>query len=340
MKNNIKNDVDLDKIWSELAVEAENKTNNGIFVRRIMPKSKCDLFLGIEKPLYKKLLILEADRSACELAKNFPESNGILVKTATLLHQKGDKESLIILLKDERFYDVFISLIDDIITSLIGIEDDSEAVKTLILRLKKWQIFMEQYTEGLGEEAIRGLFGELYFLLQFVLLKYGLEGIKSWKGFQKTNQDFYFKNVAIEAKTTTGREPSSIRISSERQLDRNGYKNLFIFHISMENTEEKGTTLPDLIFDIKNKIAGNDDLIDYFEAGLFETGYIDAHKDKYTCRFSVRNTSFYEVSDLFPKIIESGLPNGVGDVQYGISISECRHFMVEEEKVIKLLKYE
>lgn len=336
MMNNTET-FNLDKTWSELLTESNQSSNQGTFVRRVMPESKYDLFLGIEKPQSKKLFILKADKDAIELAKNLPESKGILTKTAVLPHEKNNQESLIISLKDERFYDVFTSLVADIIASLIKTTNDAEAVKTLILRLKKWQTFMEQSAEGLGEETIRGLFGELYFLSDFIFPKQSVQGIKSWKGFQNTNQDFYFPNVAVEVKTTVGREPKTIRIASERQLDKNGYPNMFIFHISLERTEENGISLPSLISDIRTKLSGNNDLIDYFETGLFDTGYIDAHRDKYSYKFSVRNATFYEVSDLFPKITESSLPNGIGDVQYGVSISECRHFAVEEDKVIKLL---
>lgn len=332
--------INLEEVWKELNAESRENSANRFLIRRVLPESQLDLFLGVEKPNYKKLLIVKANREAVKLAKNFPESKGILTKTAVLPDEKDDRESLIIALKDDKFADLFTSLAIDMISSLLDAKNDIEIVKTSLFRLKKWQSFMEHYRDGLSDETIRGLFGELYFLSSIVLSKYGIQGIKSWKGFQNTNQDFYFKNTAVEVKTTTGREPLSIRIASEKQLDKSGYPNLFIFHISLDKVDENGISLPELILNIRNKIAGNNDLVEYFEAGLFAIGYIDTHKEKYSEKFLVQESSFYEISDSFPKIIESTLPNGIDDVQYSISLSECKEFTSEEEKVIELLKYE
>lgn len=334
------NDFSLDAAWDQLIKEAAESTVNGIFSRRIHPNSACDLFLGVEKPAYKKLFLIKAQKTVLELAKNLPESKGVRISIVALPDEKSGQDSLILSLKEDKFYDVFISLVNDITQHLIPITDEEKTVKTLILRLKKWQAFMEQYTEKLGEEIIQGLFGELYFISDVIISKNNIQGIKSWKGYQNTNQDFYFPNAVFEVKTSLGREPKSLRISSERQLDKNGYPNLLIYHVSLERAEEEGKSLPELIDEIRIKIRSNHDILDLFEDALFSLGYIDAQRDNYNQRFFVRNTEFYEVTDSFPKITEKMLPNGLGDVQYGINVSECRHYIVEENKVLKLIKHE
>lgn len=339
MKNS--NTNQFEKIWQELISESSSSTSEGFLIRRILPESKKDLFLGIEKQHKTKVFILNIGENTNLQLRNFPESNGILIKKISLPHESIHGDSIAVFLRDDRFSDIFSSLVADICEKLTASDSNSGSVDILRNRLKKWQVFFEQNKpQGLSEEAVIGLFGELNFLNSYLISSTKSKSILAWKGFQNTNQDFYFPNAAVEVKTTLAREPSVIRIASERQLDKSSYPSLFIAHYSIDRSESNGMTLPVLIDEIKNKLKGDSDAENYFDTALFELGYIDAHAEKYNSKYSVRDLSFYEVTEAFPKITEDMLPNGVGDVQYGISISECRHYIVEKDKVLKLIKNE
>ncbi len=48
----------------------------------------------------------------------------------------------------------------------------------------------------------------------------------AWRGPEPAHQDFQFTSGAVEVKATAAKQPQSVRITSERQLDDNGSMNL------------------------------------------------------------------------------------------------------------------
>ena len=67
---------------------------------------------------------------------------------------------------------------------------------------------------------MRGLFSELHVLRRLYSGTVAQEvAMDAWCGPDDSHQDFIFGNRAIEVKSLSGRERSSIRISSEDQLE-------------------------------------------------------------------------------------------------------------------------
>jgi Putative PD-(D/E)XK family member, (DUF4420) len=51
----------------------------------------------------------------------------------------------------------------------------------------------------------------------------------------------------------------------------------------------------------------------------------------------IREHNYFKVGAEFPRIIESDLRNGIGDVRYTISVAECKRFSIAESEVIALI---
>ena len=88
---------------------------------------------------------------------------------------------------------------------------------------------------GLAPEARRGLFGELTFLREHLLPPARRrEAVAAWTGPTAAHQDFQLPGAAIEVKTSSGKEPQTLVISSERELDDTGTGRLILAHLSLD----------------------------------------------------------------------------------------------------------
>ena len=67
-------------------------------------------------------------------------------------------------------------------------------------------------------------------------------------------------------------------------------------------------------------------------------GYLDLHAPHYAGRgYAVRASKFFRIAPNFPCVVEADLRNGVGDVNYALSVSACEPFKVKAEAVVAAL---
>jgi hypothetical protein len=71
---------------------------------------------------------------------------------------------------------------------------------------------------------------------------------------------------------------------------------------------------------------------------LFQRGWFDEHAPRYEShRLTLREEFSFLVEPGFPRLVESNLPNGVGDVNYALSLSACKAFQVETSEMLATL---
>ena len=328
--------MQFDEIWKLLEEDAGHKGAYGILKRRVMPESPCDIYLAVEKPQNTRMMLIRVSTGALPDADAFPRSKGCDVRAVRLPDDRTDQATVQLILTGARFSDIFTILIQDTASHISQCISEEHCIGTLIERLLSWQHFLDQYgPEGLGEEAQRGLYGELWFLRHYVLPTLNASaGVNSWTGHRRTPQDFELPNCAIEVKTTTGKQHLKLRIANERQLDDRNISPIFIYHISLDARLNSGETLVNLIKDIRSFISSSQPARQSFEAALHNGGYLDLHSPRYEkTGYTIRQSNIFRVSEGFPRIIESDLVNGVGDVQYSISVAECMHYSVPESEM-------
>ena len=331
----------VEELWNELEKSVSSLGSDEWLVRRVNPQSPCDVLLGIEGVSQQRGLLLRVANSAISGSVEYPRSRGFATRDVSLANCPRTHTTLGVLLTDPAFSDIFTRLVDDILQRLAETRDDSEAVVEMTNRLKIWQWFMERAgTEGLSQEAQRGLYGELLFLRDY-LLKHlpPLSAVQAWVGPSGGNQDFQWARRACEAKTTVAKQHQKLWIANELQLDTRAVDVLWIYHLSLDVRRESGETLPDAIASIETAIAHHALARERFTAILLESGYHPIQARKYdTTGYSVRNTTFFHVGDGFPRITEDQLPNGVGDVRYSVSVAECQHFVVLASEVERMIR--
>ncbi|CAG0967593.1 hypothetical protein METP3_01239 [Methanosarcinales archaeon] len=323
----------IEDVWKSLEDDSKYETGTCILKRRLEPLSSCDVFLGYEKPVNRRMLLLRISFSNTPEIESLPRSKGFEVMAVSFPEDDEDHATLELILTDSRFNDIFTNLVQDVVDNITAQKNEKSMIKAFIERLVKWQQFLDRYgQEGLGDEAQRGLYGELWFMRKYLIPILGInKAIDAWKGPARKAQDFQFSDCAVEVKTTISKQHQKMNIASERQLDDTGLASLFLQHLSLMESSGSGETLNDIVEDIRKTIADEPAASQKMEDSLFDAGYLNAQAHRYNkTGYNVRYSSIFRVNEGFPRITERDLANGVGDVHYSINVSECMHYAVTE----------
>jgi hypothetical protein len=324
---------DLDDIWESLEKDKITPSEKkSIILRRLRP---IGLHIGLDLSSGKKILLLEIKSSKEININDFPKWKGV---DLSFLEFSDKKDAVLLKLVDHQGLTILNAIINDIYESLENITDLNEASELFIECLNHWSDFFNKYGyNGLGKEAQRGLFGELYFLKEYVLKKANVaEGINYWRGHSRKFQDFSFPNGNVEIKTTIKKEHKTVIVSSEKQLDDAGLKSLFLCCLSLNVSENKGHSLPEIVQQIRESISPIPNALRLFNRFLQNAGYLNQHEMNYKDdRFIIHKNYFFKVGPGFPRIIT--LPTGVGDIKYSIVLSACKEFEIDIKSSIEYL---
>jgi hypothetical protein len=308
---------------------------------RYSETGKCDAFLGIKIPEMYRMLII---RVPFQIGKEFNlkyEFRGLKFEK---IYDPDDSHFLLLnlVLIDKQFKDVFDSLISDVLEGIIDEPDIKVILKSYSNRLVKWQSLFERLKQpGLTPEEQRGLFGEMYFLRKFLQVNPDPRNIiVSWVGSEKQVRDFQFGSWGVEVKTTHGNNHQKVQISSERQLDTTNLEFLCLNHISLELRQLAGETLNQIVDSVGETLESDYSAYNQFKSKLIEAGFFDHHRHIYEdIGYFIREDDYYMVRNQFPRIEESDIRNGVGDVKYSIIVSQCNEYQISEEEVFNNLKF-
>ena len=232
----------------------------------------------------------------------------------------------------------FSYLCESVIQTILAEKTIAGAVRTFGNALLRWKNLFECISGiGLSKEEQQGLYGELRFLKKCLTstaqLYYDI--VQNYVGTNKAMRDFQGKNWAVEVKTTSMNNPQILIINGERQLDDTLVGNLYLYHCSVEVSKQTGESLPEMVHNIREILKDDVAAYSLFNAKLFEAGYLEIHESLYLKRhYKSRKDSFFRVKDKFPRIRESELRDGVGNVKYSISISSLYSYEVPEQQVL------
>ena len=329
----------IENVWNLLEQDGNN-IPSGYMTRRILPDVNYDVYLAIEKPSNTRLLMLRVSSTFLDRKMVYPTSSSFTVNRVALSQDGEEYGTLQLVLTNARYNDIFTTLVQDIVDCLASVAGGQAAISAFITRLKRWQTFLEKHSpEGLNEVSQQGLYGELWVLRQLVFPHLELlKGVRCWTGSKGTQQDFQFSVCAVEVKTNSAKQHQKLAIASERQLDDTGAGAVVLIHLSLDVRQGQGETLPAMIASVRSIVSGDMTARDELESLLFEVGYLDTHIARYeNIGYAIREHNYFKVGADFPKIIESDLRNGVGDVRYTISVAECKRFSIRESEVITLI---
>lgn len=315
---------------------------HGMTVRRVYPHSPHEIFIGVRHPDAARMLtVAVGTHAAAQVMRQLhelPHTRGLEMEFARL---DDDRRELRVILTDASMREVFTPLASDIAMTAASQPNDAEAVLAAVGRFNHWRHMLERLAEsGLSPQARRGLVGELFFLRDYLLdAMPATAAVGSWTGPTGAHQDFQFVRTAVEVKTSSGKEPQTIVISSERELDDTGVDWLFLAHFSVDERRggsgENLNAIVDCLRDIVDDAAVRDNLNDL----LIRVGYLELQRSLYEePRYTIRKQRFWHVSDAFPRITEGDLRPGVGDCQYRISTTGLDAYLLTGDDVVSAVK--
>jgi hypothetical protein len=322
----------IEDIWHELEHEARVTTRKGIVRRRILQECPHDLFVAFQKVKDRRLFLMKVSSDNVLEGRTIPAVRGFTLDLQAFPDVGPDEILLALSLTDPAYRDMFSLIVSDIIEHAAYIENETGCIQAFLDRIFRWQRFLEKRRpDVLGPEAQQGLYGELWFLREVALKELPYEdAIRSWTGPEHERHDFQFGNCCIEVKTTTSKQHQKLWIANERQLDDSNIQALYIVHLSLDTMQKLGETLPAMVKSIGEIICSSGASSTLFEDRLFEAGYLTGHESAYSgTGYAKRNVNVFKVAEGFPRIIESDVPNGVGDISYSILVAECKHFEVK-----------
>jgi len=179
---------------------------------------------------------------------------------------------------------------------------------------------MSGRSQHLSAEEVRGLFAELTFLLELIERQpSSAVAVEAWLGPEKSHQDFIFGNTAVEIKSLSGTERSTVRISSEDQLEvLNDALFLRIYRLSSLPDAAGSQSLNEIVAAVQGRL-GEAEAVEAFDRKLVAHGYAPL-PDYDAPRFVVSDVHSYRVGDGFPRLIRSQLPTGIDRVAYDIRL--------------------
>ena len=304
--------------------------------RLAFPHRRRDLFIGIDAAAHRHLYV-EIPNTEEELTER--ASRGISVSTRML--NVGDGQLM-------RFVDVEClepyghAALDLVASELADALDAGATIeRTSLVRniLAKWRRFWSGAGGGLlsREEQI-GLFGEMWFMLLWLMPAVGEEAaVKCWRGPWGSRHDFEAMGVAVEVKSTCSSDGLHIVNGVEQLL---APQSGDLYFLSLKLREEQSSThhLPSLVARARELLQSHYEARSALDSTLESAGYLDAFEREYAkLRMQVRSERLYHVVEGFPRVVPTlfaaGVPNGVTQISYRVSVDVAPHLAVASEPV-------
>lgn len=319
--------TNIENPWQRIGVPASDYN-----VRRVAESGNVPLYWGRDSAGHY-LFVVELDGDHAAQFKNDGTSvHGINVDLRAF--GSGAQQGLVLTLERQVDNDLFRGLCETMVSSLKSVNDSPTALAVALAHLKRWKAFLAgKKSRLLSPEEIRGLFGELLFLRTLYLKHMDpVSAMDAWGGPEGAHQDFIFQNTAVEVKALSGKERSTVRISSEDQLEAlcdNLY--LLIYRLSDLPDSDQAISLNGLVHKIEAELAEAEALETFFHR-LAVYGYVEmVEYDK--PQFVVMNRRGYRVDEEFPRLVRSGLPDGVVRLSYELELEKIGAFECDPDEI-------
>lgn len=300
--------------WTEIGLD----TPDGELRARRADSSHPHGFFWARDAKGQRLLVFHSE--AVDPETRFPLLKGVAVEPS--------KDRLLLRLLENSDVEIFTTLCWSLIERTRNIASRSQVVAAIIAHLERWQRFLGKVESRLlSEQELRGLLGELTFLEEELMVRFGTDAVNFWHGPAGHPQDFAIGTTLFEVKSRLAGAAPVITISSAEQLwHESGSLYLVAYTIGQasENTAN-AVSLAGVVAEIRVTLSESA-VIGLFEDRLMQVGYFD-HPEYTKKHYSISPPNFFEVRDGFPRLTTDTVPQGVCRVNYGIEMAACLPFV-------------
>ncbi|MGB2742732.1 MAG: PD-(D/E)XK motif protein [Cognaticolwellia sp.] len=312
--------------WTQISI---CKTIKGYKTIRITSDCVSDIYLGI-------------DETGCHsLILNLPKNHGInfkeVKKEKIAIALFPDTNYLIMTLLDHEYNNLFDDLIISLFNSIKDIKEVDRYSKVFIQTFYQWILFFtSDNNDRLPKDVIKGVWGELIILKELIQGSdsYSINDILyGWRGPYDQGHDFIYDDNHIEVKTKDIKKVS-VRLSSEHQLEVESGKKLTLSVVSVDENMESGSSLRDLVLEIKKAIFERLGDFSIILKALIQKGITLQNIQEYNnYRFKPLNIHDYDcLEESFPKITTNNLPQSISNVKYDLNLTNLANYVISERE--------
>lgn len=293
----------IEDLWVLLSHEATGAQ------RRVDAKHPLNLYADFESPDKPGLILF------CQHQP--PDSPSLKAIEVERRQRQDGSWSLRIRLNEPQLLPVFAELCRDIVEFTRTRVDPTRAGGPVLSRIERWRTLLQADPIVLNRSQIRGLIGEL-LVLETLLPTIGADAaVTAWTGPLGADQDFRMPSgLKIEVKTLD-RDGDRVRINGLGQLDGGGDP-LQLAAVRLEDTGQNAVnsiTLSKLINRLRAAFASSPVALEKFNARLGFVGWDDKEPLRAEAVRLVR-IDWHQVTDTFPCLTFSTVPNSVVDASY------------------------
>ncbi|MGC1362027.1 MAG: PD-(D/E)XK motif protein [Silvibacterium sp.] len=312
--------------WDDIAVPGADFN-----VRQVPGKTAVPCFWGRDTSGACLFIVELQGNHMVQYRKDAVTVNGIDVD---LRGVDPGQQSLVLTLEKQVDRDLFEGLCRTPASSLEHATDSASSLAVALAHIRRWKTFLSGRSGlHLSPEEVRGLFAELTFLLELINCQTSVTtAVEAWHGPERSHQDFIFGDTAVEIKSLSGTERSTVRISSEDQLESlNDRLFLRIYRLSSLPDANGARSLNEIIATVEGRL-GDAEAVVAFDRKLVAYGYAPL-SDYDEPRFVVSEVPNYRVENEFPRLIRSQLSAGITKVAYDIELEAITPYQCDSATI-------
>lgn len=296
--------------------------------RRIEGAHTLDVFWVRSSDGAPGLLLRGLERSA--IPSVVPRPRGM----AIVLGAMGEPPEAALYLQAPRDQDVFVAFCRDVISYSAQDQTARGATSRAFRRLEHWHsLLARRAPEEMGPQEIRGVFGELWVLLQLAG-RIGIDAaLQSWLAPDDHPQDFAVESGIIEVKTRLAGSRPQVHISSLEQLE-GGAQPLHLMAVEVSPSEGAAGQSLNQIAQQVIEVAEVEGLATADRAGraLLHRGYME--REAYSLdRYAVPGARAFRVEEDFPRITRAGTDRRIPAVNYTLDLTALSPYERDLEAV-------
>jgi hypothetical protein len=335
--------VSIKEEFRQMVKEIENEPEREAYKLRVIHAKFPVMLAGLDIVNKRRQLYIDLGTEGWESdqIKSLPKWRGLSIKVEFFERLVLLKRHyfLVITQETEQSSDIFEMILQNLLDHSINKNEEETLFSTIYKILDKWRnFFLRGGYRRLTEEKQRGLFGELWFIQDWLNRFPGVPPllIEQWEGPTSGRIDFKNSKCGVEIKTTNDKLSKTIKISNEKQLKlSNGVSIIYLYVCFLEPSRTHGISLEDMVSQVRNAIAERSDrLALIFNDFLVDLGFKeDEYTDSY---YFVDKVEVYEATGDFPKISYEEIPTGISHVSYSLDLSHCLEFERNVDQVFKV----
>lgn len=243
--------------------------------------------------------------------------------------------NLVFTLQDRKFLEVFLRLVDDCHARSAAAPNEAVALDLIGSVIDEWRRLMKPRRMGrLSMDELRGLVGEMWLMVNRFSSNRSTEAtVLGWLGPLGLPQDFWYPEDGFHEAKSAGPSATRIRVTSEQQLDPPDLELLVLRVANVDDQAEGAVNLIKLVNKVRAGLTGEsvnhailDDRLASLGVDLSDPFYRDTW-------FLVSSVTSYAVTDGFPALRASDLPDGISRVKYQLTLSNLADFIEEVTEV-------